>query len=60
MSLSGEALPFFMSTAYTITGALMGTAPGGEFIAADEAARAIGAQARRLAAFSSRPCGMQP
>ncbi|KAL4430133.1 hypothetical protein ABPG77_004915 [Micractinium sp. CCAP 211/92] len=44
MSLSGEALPFFMSTAYTITGALMGTAPGGEFIAADEAARAIGAQ----------------
>ncbi|KAL4434176.1 hypothetical protein ABPG75_000617 [Micractinium tetrahymenae] len=44
MSLSCEALPFFMSTVYTITGAVMGTAPGGEFIAADEAARAIGAQ----------------
>lgn len=44
MSLSGEALPFFMSTIYAITGALMGAAPGGEFIAADEAARAIGAQ----------------
>lgn len=47
MSLSGEAFQFFMSSIYTITGALMGTTPGGEFLAAIEAARGVGAQARR-------------
>ncbi|EFN57831.1 hypothetical protein CHLNCDRAFT_143259 [Chlorella variabilis] len=41
MSLSGEAFQFFMSSIYTITGALMGTTPGGEFLAAIEAARGV-------------------
>lgn len=47
MSLTGEALPFFMSTMYTITGAVMGSTPGAEFLAADEAARATGAEVGR-------------
>lgn len=44
MSLSGAALPYFMGSIYTITGAVMGTTPGGEFLAADEAAHEVGAQ----------------
>lgn len=45
MSFSGEALSYFMSSVYTITGAVMGATPGGEFLAGMEAAREVGAQA---------------
>jgi hypothetical protein len=44
MSFTGEALSFFMSSIYTITGAVMGSTPGGEFLAAIQAARAQGAE----------------
>jgi hypothetical protein len=44
MSLTGEVLPFFIQGMYTVTGAVMGTTPGGEFLAAIEAAKSLGAQ----------------
>lgn len=44
MSFTGEALSYFMSSIYTITGAVMGATPGGEFLAAIQAARAQGAE----------------
>jgi hypothetical protein len=46
MSVTGEALQYFMSAIYTITGAVMGTTPGGDFLAAIEAAQSVGAQVR--------------
>lgn len=45
MGLSGEGLQYFMSAMYTVTGAVVGTMPGGEFLAALEAAQGVGAQA---------------
>ncbi|KAI3438880.1 hypothetical protein D9Q98_001295 [Chlorella vulgaris] len=44
MGLSGEGLQYFMSAMYTVTGAVVGTMPGGEFLAALEAAQGVGAQ----------------
>lgn len=36
MALTGELLPYAMGLVYVATGALMGTRPGGEFVAAGE------------------------
>lgn len=44
MAFTGEALNYFMAGIYTVTGAVMGTTPGSEFLAAIEAARTLGAQ----------------
>ena len=44
MSLSGQVLPYAMGLVYVITGAVMGSRPGGEFLAAAEAADAAGAR----------------
>lgn len=43
MALSGELLPYASGLFYVAIGALMGTRPGGEFLAAREAAQGIGA-----------------
>lgn len=44
MALSGDLLAYASSLFYVCTGALMGTRPGGEFVAASEMAERIGAK----------------
>ena len=43
MAISGELLAYASGLLYVCTGALMGTRPGGEFLAAAEAAQRVGA-----------------
>lgn len=43
MTFTGEVLPYFMGLVYSITGAVMGSMPGAEFLAAAEAAKSTGA-----------------
>lgn len=44
MALTGEILPYASGLFYICTGAVMGTRPGGEFLAASEAAEEAGSQ----------------
>ena len=44
MALSGDLLAYASSLFYVCTGALMGTRPGGEFLAAADAAERVGAK----------------
>ena len=44
MALSGDLLGYASGLFYVCTGALMGTRPGGEFLAASDAAERVGAQ----------------
>lgn len=43
MTFTGEVLPYFAGLVYSISGAVMGSMPGAEFLAAAEAARSTGA-----------------
>lgn len=44
MSLTGAILPYGMQLVYVMTGAVMGTRPGGEFLVAHAAAEQVGAR----------------
>lgn len=44
MALSGDLLTYASGLFYVVSGAIMGTQPGGEFLAAEEAAERLGAK----------------